>query len=78
MGNDERSIFSRARDKSHIGTATSNNRRIIYRGKGDLSRDPGIGLRSIRLRAEYIRAMLKIESDDKGTLVILEVPYDNN
>lgn len=40
--------------------------------------EEGIGLRSIRLRADYIRARLKIESDDKGTLIILEVPYENN
>lgn len=37
----------------------------------------GIGLRSIQSRAEYIDATLKIESDSKGTLVILEIPYDN-
>jgi signal transduction histidine kinase len=37
----------------------------------------GIGLRSIRLRSEYLQAKLKIESDDKGTLIILEVPYEN-
>ncbi|HTH54683.1 MAG TPA: 7TM diverse intracellular signaling domain-containing protein [Cyclobacteriaceae bacterium] len=37
----------------------------------------GIGLRSIRSRAEYMQATLKIESDDKGTLIILEVPYGN-
>jgi len=36
----------------------------------------GIGMRSIRLRAEYIHAQLKIESDDKGTQVILEIPYE--
>lgn len=40
--------------------------------------EEGIGLRSIRLRADYIRARLKIESDNKGTLIILEVPYENN
>jgi signal transduction histidine kinase len=40
--------------------------------------DEGIGLRSIRLRSEYIHAKLKIESDDKGTLIILEVPYEHN
>lgn len=38
--------------------------------------EKGIGLQSIRLRSEYIRAKLKIESDDKGTLIILEVPYE--
>jgi len=38
----------------------------------------GIGLRSIRLRAEYIHAKLSVESDHKGTLVILEIPYDSN
>ena len=41
------------------------------------SKMEGIGLRSIRLRAAYINATLKIESDDKGTLIILEVPYEN-
>lgn len=41
------------------------------------SKMEGIGLRSIRLRAMYIDATLKIESDDKGTLIILEVPYEN-
>jgi signal transduction histidine kinase len=35
----------------------------------------GIGLRSIRLRAAYIGAKLNFESDHKGTLTILEVPY---
>lgn len=39
--------------------------------------EEGIGLQSIRLRAEYIQAKLNIESDDKGTLIILEVPYEN-
>jgi signal transduction histidine kinase len=37
----------------------------------------GIGMQSMRLRSEYIQAKLKIESDDKGTLLILEVPYEN-
>ena len=39
--------------------------------------EKGIGLQSIRLRSEYIQAKFKIESDNKGTLVILEVPYEN-
>jgi signal transduction histidine kinase len=39
--------------------------------------EDGIGLQSIRSRAEYIHATLKIESDEKGTLIILEVPYEN-
>jgi hypothetical protein len=30
------------------------------------------------LRSEYIQAKLKIESDDKGTLIILEVPYETS
>ncbi|MBI3221235.1 MAG: hypothetical protein HYZ44_17125 [Bacteroidetes bacterium] len=38
----------------------------------------GIGMRSIRLRAAYIHAQLKIESDDKGTQIILEVPYEGS
>lgn len=37
----------------------------------------GMGLRSIRLRADYLHARFKIESDTKGTLIILEVPYEN-
>lgn len=40
--------------------------------------EEGIGLRSIRLRAEYIRATFNMESDDKGTLTILEAPYEEN
>jgi signal transduction histidine kinase len=39
--------------------------------------EEGIGLRSIRLRAAYINARITFESDKKGTLIILEVPYDN-
>lgn len=39
--------------------------------------EEGIGLRSIRLRAEYIHAQLKIESDNKGTQIILEIPYED-
>lgn len=39
--------------------------------------ESGIGLRSIHLRAEYIQASLNVESDAKGTLVILEIPYDH-
>jgi len=39
--------------------------------------EEGMGLRSIRLRADYLHATLKIESDTKGTLIILEVPYEN-
>jgi signal transduction histidine kinase len=38
--------------------------------------EEGIGLRSIRLRAAYIRASFNVESDDKGTLIILEIPYE--
>jgi signal transduction histidine kinase len=39
--------------------------------------EEGIGLRSIRLRSDYIQSKLKIESDEKGTLIILEVPYES-
>lgn len=42
------------------------------------SNPEGIGLRSIRLRAEYIHAQLSMESDNRGTLVILEIPYESN
>lgn len=38
----------------------------------------GIGLRSIRLRAAYISATINFESDEKGTLIILEIPYEAN
>ncbi len=37
--------------------------------------DKGIGLKNIRHRAAYIQATLTIESDNKGTLVIIEIPY---
>jgi signal transduction histidine kinase len=40
--------------------------------------EEGIGLRSIRSRAAYIHARLNIESDDKGTLIILEIPYEHS
>lgn len=46
-------------------------------GINRLKSEEGIGLRSIRSRAAYIHAKLNIESDDKGTLIILEIPYDN-
>jgi signal transduction histidine kinase len=39
--------------------------------------EEGIGLRSIRSRAAYINATITFESDNKGTLIILEVPYGN-
>ncbi len=35
----------------------------------------GIGVRSMRLRADYINAKINFESDEKGTLIILEIPY---
>jgi signal transduction histidine kinase len=35
----------------------------------------GIGLKNIRHRVAYIHAALTIESDHKGTLVIIEIPY---
>lgn len=37
----------------------------------------GIGLKNIKHRAAYINATLAIESDHKGTLVIIEIPYGN-
>jgi signal transduction histidine kinase len=36
----------------------------------------GIGLMNIRHRVAYIRATLTIESDHKGTLAIIEIPYE--
>ncbi len=39
--------------------------------------EEGIGIRSIRLRAAYINAKINFESDEKGTLIILEIPYEN-
>jgi signal transduction histidine kinase len=38
----------------------------------------GIGLKNIRHRAAYIRATLNFECDHKGTLAILEIPYDTS
>ncbi len=37
--------------------------------------EKGIGLKNIRHRVAYIQAALTIESDHKGTLVIIEIPY---
>ncbi len=42
------------------------------------NKQDGLGLKNIRLRAEYISAKLNFESDHKGTLAILEIPYDHN
>ncbi len=47
-------------------------------GLKESENEEGIGLRSIRLRAAYIDATITFESDKKGTLIILEVPYANN
>jgi signal transduction histidine kinase len=38
----------------------------------------GIGLKNVKHRSRYIQANLNIESDAKGTLIILEIPYANN
>lgn len=38
----------------------------------------GIGLKNIRHRVTYINATLNIESDQKGTLTIVEIPYERN
>lgn len=38
----------------------------------------GIGLKNIQHRASYIGATLNFESNSKGTLVILEIPYGPN
>lgn len=36
----------------------------------------GIGLKNIQHRAAYINATFTIESDNKGSLVIIEIPYE--
>lgn len=38
--------------------------------------EKGIGLKNIRHRASYIGATVTIESDHKGTLAIVEIPYE--
>lgn len=38
----------------------------------------GIGLKNIRHRVTYIQATLNIESDHKGSLIIVEIPYERN
>jgi signal transduction histidine kinase len=35
----------------------------------------GIGLQNIQHRCQYIQAKMSIESDTKGTLIIIEIPY---
>lgn len=42
---------------------------------GTGTHEKGIGLKNIRHRVAYIQATLTIESDHKGTLVIIEIPY---
>lgn len=59
--------------ESLVVTVDDNGVGINRSGRGE-----GIGLRSIQLRAAYINATFKIESDENGTLVILEVPYGKN
>lgn len=44
--------------------------------KDEAATEKGIGLKNIRHRAAYIGATLTIESDHKGTLLIIEVPYE--
>ena len=44
--------------------------------KKNLESNKTLGMRSIQLRAQYINAKLNYESDHKGTLVMLEVPYE--
>lgn len=44
--------------------------------KNQTDTEKGIGLKNIRHRAAYIGATLTIESDHKGTLFIIEVPYE--
>jgi signal transduction histidine kinase len=38
--------------------------------------EKGIGLKNIRHRIAYIKATLTLESDHKGTLAIIEIPYE--
>ncbi|MBN8835724.1 MAG: hypothetical protein J0I09_00545 [Sphingobacteriia bacterium] len=38
----------------------------------------GLGLKNIKHRVGYINAMLTIETNSKGTLIIIEIPYANN
>ncbi|MBO0933119.1 sensor histidine kinase [Fibrella aquatilis] len=45
------------------------------KGIGEPTRSQGIGLKTTRLRADYLHATLITESGPMGTLVSLEVPY---
>jgi signal transduction histidine kinase len=38
----------------------------------------GLGLSNIKHRVEFINAKITIESDPKGTLIIIEIPYASN
>nr|WP_295923004.1 7TM diverse intracellular signaling domain-containing protein [uncultured Dyadobacter sp.] len=38
--------------------------------------DDGVGLKNVASRAKYIRAKLSVDMHNKGTCVILEMPYD--
>lgn len=43
--------------------------------KKDGNEESGIGMKNIRHRVEYIKATLTMESDSKGSLFIIEIPY---
>ncbi|THU35799.1 hypothetical protein FAM09_20580 [Niastella caeni] len=61
-------------DKSLVVMVEDNGSGMAKAGNGS---EQGIGLKNIRHRAAYIGARLNFESDSNGTLVILEIPYDN-
>jgi signal transduction histidine kinase len=62
-------------EESLIVTAEDNGKGI---DNTDRHAGNGIGLKNIQHRASYIGATLNFESNNKGTLVILEIPYGTN
>lgn len=47
------------------------------KNKNNLQKE-GLGLSNIRHRVAYMNALINIESDPKGTLIIIEIPYEKN
>ena len=62
-------------EDSLVVTAEDNGKGIDHT---DRYAGNGIGLKNIQHRATYIGATLNFESNSKGTLVILEIPYGTN
>jgi signal transduction histidine kinase len=62
-------------ENSLVVTAEDNGKGIDH---DDGTTANGIGLKNIQYRVSYIGATLNFESNNKGTIVIVEIPYASN